>query len=267
MNNSINSSKALSNTSPNLALIRIERPHIFPQTISAGVTERNVDFFPNTGFSLLKGQILTQEGVEEHRAIFAQMLGMPRETMRFQQQVHGSVVRRALSGDPRTEPFIESDGLVSAEQGLTLCVGIADCAAVLLYDPVRKAIGALHSGWRGTKENIVQVGIEKMQELFGTEPASLLAYISPCASGECYIVREDVAQYFAEPVIRRVNDEEYTFDNRAQILQQLRILGVQMQNIQVANGCTIMNPHYHSHRRDGVRAGRMVAFIQMKIEK
>ncbi len=244
--------------------IRIERPHIFPPNVIAGVTERNLGTFPDTGFSLLKGQILTQEGVEKHRALFAKMLAVPRETLHFQQQVHGSVVRRALAHDPRTEPFIESDGLVSAEQGLTLCVGIADCAGVLLYDPAHKAIGALHSGWRGTKENIIRVGIEKMRDEFGTEPASLLAYISPCASGKRYIVREDVAQYFAEPVIRRVNDEECTFDNRAQILQQLRACGVKMRKIQVAQGCTMANPRYHSHRRDGARAGRMVAFIQMR---
>ena len=163
----------LPHTAPLLASIHIERPHIFPPSVIAGVTERNADLFPDTGFSLLKGQILTQEGVEEHRAVFAQMLNVPRQTVRFQQQVHGSVVRRALEGDPRTEPFIESDGLISAEQGLTLCVGIADCAGVLLYDPAHKVIGAFHSGWRGTKENIVRVGIEKMRDEFGTEPASV----------------------------------------------------------------------------------------------
>lgn len=244
--------------------IRIERPNIFPPNITAGVTERNADLFPETGLSLLKGQILTQETVEEHRAVFAQHIEKPRKTLRFQQQVHGNLVRESLETDSTAEPFVESDGLITSEEGVTLCVGIADCAGILLYDPDNRVIAGIHSGWRGTKENIVGVGIEKMQNLFGTKPSSLLAYISPCASKEKYIVREDVAQFFTEPIIQRISAEEWTFNNRAKIVQQLRAIGVKARKIQVSQGCTISHTRYHSHRRDGVRSGRMIAFIQMR---
>lgn len=245
--------------------IRIERPTIFPDNvIMAGVTERNFDLFPETGFSLLKAQILNENGVEEHRKLFATTLGVERDNLCFQQQVHGNLARLVQDNDPRREPFIESDGLMTAQQGLVLCVGIADCAGVLLYDPKHRAIAGIHSGWRGTKENIVAEGIAQMGKLFGTTPASLLAYISPCASGERYVVREDVARYFTAPVVQRINAEEFSFDNRAEILRQLISSGIQAGNIEVAQGCTIADPRYHSHRRDGARAGRMVAFIGLK---
>lgn len=243
--------------------LRIEKPHIFPPSVIAGVTERNIDLFPETGFSMLKAQILTEEGVERHRGIFAQKMGIQRESLHFQQQVHGSLVRRALAADPKHEPFIESDGLLTNEQGLTLCVGIADCAGVLIFDPEHKAIAGIHSGWRGTKENIVGKGIAEMQKVFGSKPSSLLVYVSPCASGDCYIVREDVAQYFEEPIVRRINAEEFTFNNRAQIVRQVREAGVLLRKVEVAQGCTMSQPRYHSHRRDGVRAGRMIAFIRL----
>ncbi|TAE26403.1 MAG: laccase domain-containing protein [Candidatus Kapaibacterium sp.] len=255
------------------ARVRIERPHIFPSNVVAGVTERNAELFPTTGFSLLKAQILSVEEVEQHRALFAHYLGVKRETVRFQQQVHGDCVCEALLDDPTHEPFIESDGLMYCAQAnspqtpdLTLCVGIADCAAILLYDPQHKAIAAIHSGWRGTATNIVQKGIQKMYNRYGTDPASLLAYISPCASGKCYVVREDVAKEFdfCEPVIRRMNAEEFLFDNRVKILHQLVAAGVKCRKVELSQGCTMTHTRYHSHRRDGAAAGRMVAFIGLK---
>ncbi len=255
------------------AQVRIERPHIFPPNVIAGVTERNVELFPLTGFSLLKAQILSVDEVEQHRILFANYLGVERETVRFQQQVHGDYIREALLDDPTHEPFIESDGLMYCVQenspqtpDLTLCAGIADCAAVLLYDPQHAAIAAIHSGWRGTAANIVQKGIQKMHEQYGTEPSSLLAYISPCASGKCYIVREDVAKEFdfRTPEIQRVNAEEFLFDNRVKILHQLVAAGVKRRKIELSQGCTMTNTCYHSHRRDGAAAGRMVAFIGLK---
>jgi len=245
----------------------IEQPHIFPSTLLVGVTERNTHLFPETGLSLLKGHILNDAEVADHRLRLAEAIGVEKNALKFQKQVHATTVR-ALTHDNHerhiAEPFDESDGMITATKGFVLCVGIADCAAVLLYDPEHEVIAALHSGWKGTHGNIVQGGIKDMHKKFGTEAASLLAYISPCASGERYVVREDVAQFFAAPALQRLNDDEYLFDNRLQIKEQLLAAGVKSENIEVSAGCTIGDERYHSHRRDGERAGRMVAFIGMR---
>ncbi len=247
--------------------LQIEQPHIFPSNILAGVTERNTHLFPTTGLSLLKGHILNEEEVAEHRLRLAEAIGVEGKALKFQKQVHSTTVRTLTHENHEqhtSEPFEESDGMVTQTHGFILCVGIADCAAVLLYDPENQVIAALHSGWKGTHGNIVQGGINDMSKKFGTKASSLLAYISPCASGERYVVREDVAQLFTAPALQRLNDDEYLFDNRLRITEQLLAAGVKAQHIEVAAGCTISDERYHSHRRDGERAGRMVAFIGMK---
>ncbi len=154
--------------------------------------------------------------------------------------------------------------MITAFKGLVLCVIIADCAAVLMFDPKNGVVAGLHSGWRGTQMNITQKGIELLKATFKTNPADLLVYISPCASGESYIVRKDVAQHFPR-TSRKINDEEYLFDNRAEIQLQLADCGVLKENIEMSAGCTIGGENdYHSYRRDGERSGRMAAFIGMK---
>lgn len=247
--------------------LRIEQPHIFPHNIVAGVTERNTELFPETGLSLLKAQILSEEEAEQHRFHLAKAIGVERDALKFQRQVHGTELRFLANDNHERntyEPFNESDGMMTATRGFVLCVGIADCAGVLLYDAENGAIAGLHSGWKGTHGNIVRGGIEEMHKRFGTNAASLLAYISPCASGERYIVREDVAQFFTAPALSRINAQEYTFDNRLRIKEQLLECGVLPEHCEVAPGCTISEERYHSHRRDGSAAGRMVAFIGMK---
>jgi polyphenol oxidase len=250
--------------------ILLEQPRILPADIvCCGVTERNTESFPPYGFSPLKAQILTETESEQHRTALASRLGISRMALRFQQQVHGSAVqvigaKRETNIDETNiyAPFAESDALMTNVPGVMLCIGIADCAAVLLFDPVRRAVAGIHSGWRGTTVNIVKHSIEQMQRQYGTEASSLLAYISPCASGERYILREDVVRHFpTSSAVRQISDVEYTFDNRAEIASQLRECGVKTNQTEIAPGCTIAETRYHSHRRDGALAGRMVAVI------
>lgn len=250
------------NTPPVSYTLELEYPHIFPPHVLAGVTLRNLHLFPQTGLSLLKAQILDDNQVHNHRQALASFLGIPSERWRFQRQVHGKRVRVVTAGVPKERSDQEeSDGMITQEQGIVLAVGMADCAGVLLYDPCHKAVAAVHSGWGGTRLNIVHEALATLHAMYGTQASDVLVYIGPAASGERYEVREDVAQYFPSSVLRRIDEHRWLFDNRARIVEQLRACGVQPNNIEVSSGCTIADTRYHSHRRDGTRAGRMVAFI------
>lgn len=240
--------------------LHIERPTIFPEHVLAGVTLRNGELFPTTGLSLLKGQILSDEEVQQHRCIFAEWLGISPTALIFQQQVHHTHVR-VVGADSGLE---ESDGMVTNEPGIVLCAGMADCAGILLYDPIRQVIAALHSGWPGTNLNILAAGLETMNHHYGTRANDVLLYISPCASGKRYVVRRDVAQYFPDTVLDPISPEEWLLNIRARIWEQALELGVQHKNIEISSGCTIDDERYHSHRRLGNRAGRMVAFIGLR---
>ena len=111
-------------------------------------------------------------------------------------QVHGSRVigiSREQRGNLYTAAVDSADGLITCDPGVALAVYTADCTPVLLHDPVRGAIGAVHAGWRGTAADIAGEAVRKMCEAFGCLPANINAAIGPCISKCCYETDQDVA--------------------------------------------------------------------------
>ena len=89
-------------------------------------------------------------------------------------QVHGCSVVQAVPGVE-----YEADAIITNDPSLVIGVKVADCCGIMLYDPQNKALGAVHSGWRGTAQNIVAAAILEMEQLYGTSPSDLLAGLSP----------------------------------------------------------------------------------------
>jgi polyphenol oxidase len=235
----------------------IIKPNIFDkEKIISGVTCKNLHLFPETGFSISAGKIFNENELISHRKYFAEFLNIPIKNLKCQKQVHGTYVRIL----DKNSLELESDGMMTTEKGLILCVATADCCAILIHDPVNNAIAALHSGWKGTKENMAKVGIDKMIESYYSSPEDLLIYLSPCASGEKYEVGWDVAKYFPNS-IKKLPNGKYLFDNYMEITKQLIDCGVNPENIESASECTISNNNLHSFRRDKDKAGRMAAYI------
>ena len=143
----------------------------------------------------------SRENVRENYARFCAAIGADRDSLVMTHQVHSDDVRTASRADVLADlldpiPY-ETDGLVTDQPGLCLVIYYADCIPVLLYDPVKKAIGAVHSGWRGTAMGIVPKAIEKMTALYGTDPADLLAAIGPGIGPCCFETHDDVPQAMA----------------------------------------------------------------------
>jgi YfiH family protein len=240
--------------------IKILKPIIFPnERIVSGVTLKNQHIFPNTGLTFTPSPICSKEEVDHHKKMLANEIGVKPKKMKFQHQIHSDIIRVIDEESEETD----SDAMDTDQHGLILCVKIADCAAILAYDPVNHAIAALHSGWRGTQQNITAKAINKMSELYGSKPENLLLYISPCASGKNYEVGSDVADFFPRS-IKPIRNGKYLFDNTKELLLQLQEIGVPKNNIQTSNICTIENQDFHSYRRERERSGRMCAFIGMK---
>ncbi|MDZ4746658.1 MAG: peptidoglycan editing factor PgeF [bacterium] len=180
-------------------------------------------------------------------------------------QVHGNVIHTIDDEWHADAEVLIGDGLITRRRDVVLSVRIADCAGVLLWDSKTGTIASVHSGWRGTKEDIVGSCIERMINEFNVNPSSIRAYISPCASGERYEVREDVAQFFPEDIVRSPNSNDvWLFDNRSAIRTQLIKAGVEQTHICVDPACTMADDRFHSYRRDGAAALRCVAFIGLR---
>ena len=161
-------------------------------------------------------------------------------------QVHGDQVAVADNINKDTE-FTSADALISRQHGIGLLIQQADCQAILLHDPVQKAIGAIHSGWQGSKRNIIKATIAAMQEQYRVKPTDLRAVISPslgpcCAEFKNYQL--ELPRSFRTWQVR----SNY-FDFWAISRFQLVSAGVKSINIETTGICTRCNRDFFSYRR------------------
>lgn len=238
--------------------------HAFPGTeVVSGITMVDTSVYPWPGATF--GMASTENGqlVAASYAELAMQLGIDVATIVTVRQVHGTDV--VVVGDVRPDAETCADALVTNRRQWVLGVKLADCCCVLMIDDVHDVVAAVHSGWRGTAGNIVDATLRVMNTEFGTVADQVRAWLSPCASGACYRVREDVYSVlapFCSPV--HGSSSQWTFDNHTAILHQLRSAGVPEASIVIDRSCTISDQRWHSHRRDGERAGRMLAFIGLR---
>ncbi len=142
-----------------------------------------------------------------------------------------------------------------------MLITIADCVPIMLFDPIQNVIGIAHAGWRGTANEIVKRAVYKIQEEFKTDTQNLLTFIGPSAGVCCYEVNEEVAVKFENKIVP-CNTTKIFIDLKKENASQLTQLGVIAENIEISTHCTICEKHlFHSYRRDGKSAGRMMAVI------
>ena len=193
-------------------------------------------------------------------------------------QVHGCEIREVLRADTTRDELEGVDALVTNVPGVAISVRTADCIPVLLYDPVHKAIAAVHAGWRGTVQHISLKVIDRMRELYGTQASDLLAVIGPGIGPDSFQVGQEVADAFAAAgfpmaeILKDCGPKAPTADNpmagglhidlwRANewLLQKAGV-----SEIQVAGICTYKNnDRYFSARREGTKCGRIINCIRL----
>jgi YfiH family protein len=197
------------------------------------------------------------ENVTANRTQFFGSLSIALGELAIPGQVHGTTVRRVSA--PGSYP--ECDALITNLPRLFLCVTVADCVPILLYDPDRHAIGIVHAGWRGTASRIASAAVAAMVREFSSAPSRILTYLGPAASACCYTVGKDVASKFESRFLHQ-NSSGPTVDLKAANVAQLEELGIPPENIEVSPYCTISEASlFHSYRRDRERSGRMMAVI------
>jgi polyphenol oxidase len=158
-------------------------------TRPGGVSMQTGEKVLNLGFT----EWDTKENVLENRRLFQSALGAPDLKLISLKQIHSDVIH--LFDAPPTEPC-QGDASITNRPGLLLGVQTADCVPILLVDPKKRAVAAIHAGWRGTLQRVVVKAIGKMQMQFKTNPADLLAAIGPSIGGCCYEVGTEVATQF-----------------------------------------------------------------------
>jgi polyphenol oxidase len=147
----------------------------------------------------------TAERVQDNREKFFGALGARKMRAVLLCQIHSDIVYVVESaGIPQGESAPQGDALITRDGGILLAVQTADCIPILLADTKQRAVAAIHSGWRGTAQRIVEKTLGRMQMEFGTRPADVIAAIGPGIGGCCYEVGHEVVKEFAAkfPVAR-----------------------------------------------------------------
>jgi YfiH family protein len=194
--------------------------------------------------------------------------------------IHAIKAQDALEGrleTPEGKAVLEGDGLVTNSPGVLLAAGTADCVPVLIVDPVQRAVGAFHAGWRGTVAHIVEKGVDTMQREYGSSPGDLQAAVGPSIGPCCYTVGEEVWERFlaefpyATELFQTVTLEEGTSALRVNLWEanrrQLLNAGVPEEQIAALGECTACavdaagQPRYFSHRAQAGRTGRMLNVV------
>jgi len=216
----------------------------------------------------------------------ANALGRDPDRLATVRQVHGNLVHRidrpqppnvfrkqletfAEGGKtpiPSPETFPEADALITQEPSATLFMRFADCVPILLFDPVRRAAGIAHAGWRGTVSKVAGEAVRAMERAFGSAAKDLKAGIGPSICAEHYEVGEEVAEAVlaafgaqADRVLQRVNGRR-RFDLWEANRLDLEDAGV--RQIEVAGECTFSRSDlWYSHRGEKGRTGRFVAML------
>jgi polyphenol oxidase len=240
--------------------VSIVHPIIFSKIliVSAGMSTK-IGGESDHGFEMNMSYRVGDEpvNVEKNRKRFFSHVGISEKDLAVPLQCHSTTVLRVEAAGE----YIKCDALITNKNRVALVVTIADCVPILLFDPIKKAIGAVHAGWRGTHGCIVQKTLEMMEREFSSDPKQMLAFIGPSAGACCYEVGDEVAVMFGNKIVP-YNSKKVFLDLKNENKLQLQHQGVPESNIEVSTFCTICEKKlFHSFRRDGPKAGRMVAVI------
>lgn len=219
-----------------------------------------------------------EDAVRENFRRMAKALGVEEDSFVFSHQTHTTNVRKVTLEDKgkgiiRPLDYQDIDGLITDIPGLCLSTFYADCVPLFFVDPVHKAIGLSHSGWRGTVGKIGNVTIQRMKEEYGSNPSDMVAAIGPSICQECYEVSEDVIIEFQKSFAKKHwNDLYYKKENgkyQLNLWQANEIIleeaGVLRENIAVTNLCTCCNHEWlFSHRASQGKRGNLAAFLALK---
>lgn len=230
--------------------------------------------FSSMNMSYTRGD--EKEAVDENYRRIAEILSCSISDIVLSHQTHTTNIRVVTEEDKgkgitKERDYQDIDGLITNVPGVMLATFYADCVPLYLVDPVNKAIGLVHSGWKGTVNKIAAVTIDKMNQTYGTKANDLIVAIGPSICQECYEVSEDVIEQFqlAFPTERIQNMLFYKKDNGKYQLnlweanrQIFMEKGVPEEQISVTDICTCCNPEYlFSHRASHGKRGNLAAFM------
>ena len=186
-------------------------------------------------------------------------IGLKPEKSVIPEQIHSNKIKWVDAPGK----YSDVDGIITSNAKLILSLKVADCVPIYLFDPHKKIFALIHSGWRGTKGEIANTGINMMLD-HGSNVEQIKCYLGPSIGECCYEVEKDVSKYFNNSSKIKTNSKKSKLDLKIAIKEQLESIGILSENIKKSDICTFESTDYHSFRRDGELAGRMYSILKLK---
>jgi hypothetical protein len=216
-----------------------------------------------------------RDAVGEWDAVAGSM-GVTRERLLLITQVHGNRVAAVRRGDRAAWQRPEADAIVTDDSAVAIGVRVADCAPILLFDPVKNVAAAVHAGWRGTAAGVALVAAHAMTlPEFGCRASDIVAAIGPCLGCCCGEVGPEVREAFraggtSDAVLDRWfapgRGDRLFLDLDQANRDQLETAGLDPARIYASGLCTkTHHERLHSYRAAAGSAGRMLAAIRVPL--
>jgi YfiH family protein len=207
----------------------------------------------------------------------ARALSIPAERIFCASQVHGDRIHQVSGSEASVfghDDPLQGDGLLTAEGGLYLGILTADCVPLLLLDPGRSVVGAVHAGWRGTAKGIAAKAVRRMRDALGCKASDILVSLGPAIGPCCYVVGDEVATAFVQKdpetgrFLRPEGSGRWKLNLAGINRHQLINAGVQQKNISTSSLCTSCRIDlFFSVRGEGEPTGRQIALIGLRPEQ
>ena len=196
------------------------------------------------------------------RAYLQKICGIDIPQVFWRKQIHGDDILVASGGAGASKGCRDADAFITDEKNLPIAIRTADCVPVFIFDPLRRAIGLAHAGWKSTHKMIAAKTVQRMREKYSSQPSDLKIVLGPSLRECCYLVGVEFRDYFPSHVKERGGHLylDLIGVNRDQLLQ----VGVRQENIFDSGICTYCHKNYFSFRRDGAKAGRMISLMMLK---
>lgn len=209
------------------------------KSVFAGITNQNYPF-----------------SFAEDRIEFAKILKLDYTNIVIPKQVHSKNISICTEAGNITD----TDGIITNNKDLVLSIQVADCIPIYLYDDQNQNIGLVHAGWRGLIAGIIENSIEKMKNL-DAKSIDIEVLLGPSIRQCCFEIGPEVGKLF-DGKFQKIGKSDRTYlDLQSAVIDKLINMNIQNKNIIDIKECTCCSDQYHSFRRDGNKAGRMIAMM------
>lgn len=197
--------------------------------------------------------------VHENRARFIRSLSINEDQIAYTDQVHSANVEIVT----KAGIYAETDALITVRKNLFLVIQTADCFPLFVVDPGTNIIAAIHAGWRGALQGVIENTLKTMETKLNVNPDNLFVAVGPGLQQECFEIQSDVYDQIENKYLKIHSDETKRFlDLKNLIIDKLLQSGLNRKHIYDSGRCTKCEKEsFYSFRRDKNKSGRMMGII------